>query len=278
MEHALICIAGKNRIAVEGAGHILKSHPKVKLVGCCNQNDGGRDGLQPSFRKWCLENNVPLLSLPEVLAQEQLIFISLEFDKILPVHVSNTKKLFNIHFSLLPKYKGMYTSCLPILYGEKSTGVSLHQIDAGIDTGPILDQQEFPICPQDTARDLYMKYLFHGFGIFKKNLSSLLQGGFSASPQPSFGASYFSKDAVDFKKIAIDLQKTAFEVSCQIRAFTFQEFQMVELFGRTVTGCEITGMRSTKKPGTLLSQTKEALILATIDFDLIIFAKETPKL
>ena len=53
----------------------------------------------------------------------------------------------------------MYTSCLPILNGETITGVTLHKIDSGIDTGYIIKQKVFKININDTARDLYLKYL-----------------------------------------------------------------------------------------------------------------------
>ena len=49
-----------------------------------------------------------------------------------------SNKLFNLHFSLLPSYKGMHTSAFPILNGEKYSGVTIHKIDNGIDTGDII--------------------------------------------------------------------------------------------------------------------------------------------
>ena len=73
----------------------------------------------------------------------KIFFISLEFDKIINTSLFKTTNLFNIHFSLLPRYKGMYTSILPILNGDKISGVTLHKIDRGIDTGDIIDKCSF---------------------------------------------------------------------------------------------------------------------------------------
>ena len=73
------------------------------------------------------------------------MFISLEYHRLIDPLKFVTSKLYNPHFSLLPAYKGMYTSALPLLNDEKDAGVTLHHIDSGIDTGDIIDQIIFPI-------------------------------------------------------------------------------------------------------------------------------------
>ena len=62
----------------------------------------------------------------------------------------------------------MYTSALPIINNELETGVTLHKIDSGIDTGDIIDQIKFKIENNFTARDLYFKYLFYSKELLKK--------------------------------------------------------------------------------------------------------------
>lgn len=74
--------------------------------------------------------------------RDDLIFISLEFDKIVNPDLFKDARLYNIHFSLLPSYKGMYTSAIPILNGEEMVGVTFHEIDKGIDTGNIIAQKK----------------------------------------------------------------------------------------------------------------------------------------
>lgn len=136
-----ICIAGKNNIAVEITKY-LKKKDDIEILAIPNSADNGIDGWQKSFYKFCLENSIPIISLEEAHKIENLIFLSLEFDKIVKPYEFLSDKLFNIHFSLLPKYKGMYTSALPILNNEKETGVTLHKIDTGIDTGEIIAQRK----------------------------------------------------------------------------------------------------------------------------------------
>ena len=92
-----------------------------------------------------LDNNIEVVTLQTLYEINDLLFISLEYDEIIKPEMFETNELFNIHFSLLPAYKGVYTSIFPILNGEQYTGVTLHKIDSGIDTGAIVDQMKIEI-------------------------------------------------------------------------------------------------------------------------------------
>ena len=224
-----ICIAGKNDIAVN-ALYYLKE--KIGIENLCvipNKNDSGIDNWQKSLQKAATNLGVTICSLEEIYQIPNLIFISLEFDKIIKTKKFRTTHLYNIHFSKLPKYKGMYTSVMPILNGEKESGVTLHQIDDGIDTGNIIAQKVFPITINDTARDLYFKYLDNAFALFKNNIEKIINGDYKTTIQPYEGASYYSKQSIDFKDIKIDLNKTSFEIHNQIRAFIFKEYQLPQI-------------------------------------------------
>ena len=124
------------------------------------------------------ELNIKVNTLEDSYCIDNLLFISLEFDRIVNPNKFKTDKLFNIHFSLLPKYKGMFTSIMPILNNEKATGVTLHKIDKGIDTGEIIAQKEFEIDLMDNARDVYHKYIHYGILLLKECLEKLLKNEF----------------------------------------------------------------------------------------------------
>ena len=79
------------------------------------------------------------------MAQPDLLFMSVEYDRIIKPALFASSRLYNVHFSLLPKYRGCNTAVWPILNGEAEHGVTLHEIDAGIDSGPIVAQRSFPI-------------------------------------------------------------------------------------------------------------------------------------
>jgi methionyl-tRNA formyltransferase len=177
-----VCLAGKNDIAVYGLSLLLNYLMKENLFVVCNESDDGFDGWQPSLRKYSNEIGIEEISLQQCYNIDELIFISLEFDKIISPEKFSNARLYNIHFSKLPAYKGMYTSALPLLNCEKETGVTLHRIDSGIDTGDIIDQIVFPIEDADTAKDLYLNYLNFAKQLLNSNILRILNGLVTAEP------------------------------------------------------------------------------------------------
>jgi methionyl-tRNA formyltransferase len=77
------------------------------------------------------------------------------YDRILPPWVLARKPFINVHYSPLPRYRGRANVNWAILNGEKSTAISIHALEADLDGGRILFQQEIPIGPSDTVADLY---------------------------------------------------------------------------------------------------------------------------
>src|SRR5688572_20055592 len=105
-----ICIAGKNNIAVEAVEYILNFIPKENLYLIGNKTDNGQDTWQRSLKKFAIDNDIALVEQKDVYDIDNLLFISLEFDRLINPAKYKTDRIFNIHFSLLPKYKGMFTS------------------------------------------------------------------------------------------------------------------------------------------------------------------------
>ena len=127
-----------------------------------------------------------------------MLFLSLEFDKIIKPSLFLTEKLFNIHFSLLPKYKGMYTSYWPIINAESETGVTLHRIDQGIDTGNIIQQSSFRINSDMTVKQLYLQYIKSGTKLIKDNFLKLMDDRVKEESQSYKDSSYYSNKSIDF--------------------------------------------------------------------------------
>ena len=266
--NSVICIAGKNEIAVYGLSLALSKVKKENIKVLCNSTDNGIDTWQPSLLKAAQKKNISVISIEDCYQIRDLIFLSLEYDKIISPKKFKKASLFNIHFSKLPSYKGMYTSSLPLLHGEMESGVSLHEIDSGIDTGDIIDQINFKIDKVDTARHLYSKYLFHSKKLLKKNFSNLLNRTIQSIPQSSLDSSYYSSKTIDYKNLEIDLLATAEQIKNQIRAFTFPEYQVPTIYGYHVNRALIQKVKSKKKPGNLLSVSEKELVISTVDYDL----------
>jgi methionyl-tRNA formyltransferase len=266
-----ICIAGKNNIAVNGMKLLVSEYSEYDICFIPNSTDTGIDDWQNSLKKVGKDLKIRQVSLEELYEIEELVFISLEFSELVDVKKFKSDKLFNIHFSLLPKYKGMFTSALPIIHGERTSGVTLHKIDNGIDTGEIIDQIEFLIEPEDTARDLYLKYLDYGYLLFKNNLGKVLSGNYTSIRQPCKHSSYYSRHSIDYKNIKIDYLKTAFQIKNQFRAFTFREYQMPIFENWEICNTEITPNRSEGKPGIIKFENEEFFIVSTIDYDIKLY-------
>lgn len=266
----IVCIAGKNNIAVNAVDFLINKNlvEESNLIVMFNRTDAATDSFQKSFKKYCSEKCLRSVDLEELFTTENLILISLEYDRIIPVQKFSSQKLYNIHFSLLPKYKGMFTSALPILHGETHSGVTLHEIDKGIDTGDIIAQTKFEIGSDSTACDLYLKYIEFGTALFEDNIENLLSGNFTKQSQSPINSTYFSKQSIDYANLQIDLKKTAFEIKNQIRAFNFMEYQMPVVFERQIDSAEILTAKSTLKAGSVISENEQYIDIATIDYDL----------
>lgn len=265
-----ICIAGKNKVAIEGMKHALMFLPAKDLLYICDKNDTGEDGYFPSYKKFCETHKIQETSLEEAQAIEGLIFISLEFYKLIKPALFRSEQLFNLHFSLLPAYKGMYTSCHPILRGEQYSGVTLHKIDEGIDTGDIIAQKRFQLSPRETAETLYHKYNIFGAQLLAENLENIFNLNFNSKEQPAFGSSYFSRKSVNYKSLKIDHTKTAYEVDCQYRAYTFRHFQLPIFEGVPICSTFILNSKSTLKPGSIVWKSESQICVSTIDYDILL--------
>lgn len=275
MAQIKLCIAGKNNIAVDVLSHVLQSNmfTPEEVVVVCNRTETGQNTWQKSLRYFANLWGVKEVSLEDVYSLKGVCFLSLEFDRIIHPQRFQTEKLYNIHFSLLPKYKGCYTAIMPILHGETESGVTFHRMNSGIDTGEIIAQRKFSLTDKDTARDLYNKCLLYGTSLVISLLPKLKanDGYLSGQKQRSHMASYYAKDTIDFRNINIDTKKTAAEICAQIRAFTFREYQLPMVNGTDVVRAEITENPSRAKPGTIIWQDKWRAVMATIDYDIVLY-------
>ena len=266
-----ICIGGKNNIAVDVCGHILEFYPDLDVYAIPNKSDDGKDGFQRSFKKFAEEKHIPIVSLSDVYSWEDLIFLSVEFDRIIRPEKFVSKQLFNIHFSLLPKYKGCHTAAMPVLNGEELGGVTFHLMERGIDTGDIIDQEKVYIRKDETCRSLYLKYLSIGGKVVKRNLDAVLENRYVAIPQTVDDSTYYSRREIDYSNIQIDFNRTAAQVDRQFRAFSFRDFQLPKFEDTPISYVESTHFKSIEKPGTKVEETDDSFRVATIDYDIILY-------
>lgn len=122
----------------------------------------------------------------------------------------------NLHFGLLPEYRGVNGIRWALLNGEPTTGVTLHYMDAGIDTGDIIARVSFPIEPTDDIRSLMIKSRTAGLHVLKQCWPAVETGTVTATPQDDKKAGYYSA-AMSPSEI-LDWSKTSLEIHNLIRA------------------------------------------------------------
>lgn len=268
----LICVAGKNNISVDVLEYLyLNNKERYELCVVCNKTEHGENTWQKSLRFFAEKMGIAEYSLADLYDREDLIFLSLEFDQIIDPLKFKSDRLYNIHFSLLPQYKGMYTSILPILNGEEYVGVTFHKIDSGIDTGDIIEQKKFELKDFYTSRDLYLNYIKTGTRLMIENIDRVIEENIAAYPQPSRTSSYYSRKSIDYSNIVIDLCQTADGILRQIRAFSFREYQLPVVYEKRIISAYITDIRSKQKPGTVIYKNETGMMMATIDYDIFLF-------
>jgi len=124
----------------------------------------------------------------------------------------------NIHASLLPRWRGAAPIPRAIAAGDTGTGVTIMQMDAGLDTGPMIATTPVPIAPRDTAGVLHERLAAAGAAAIVDVLHRLARDGALAStPQPGAGATYAAK--LDRADATIDWTMPAVEIDARIRAF-----------------------------------------------------------
>ena len=263
-----ICIAGKTILSIRAIEIVLKYFPICNITCLVNSTDEGFDTWQPSLKRYAQINNIKILNLEELYKIKNLIFISCEYDKIIDPDRFISKQLYNIHFSKLPSYKGFYTSALPLLNDDFESGVTLHKIDKGIDTGDIICQKIFSLEKIANAKELYNTYLRTSIELFNDNIKSIINFKFNSYPQDCLNSSYYSKKSINYSNLTIDIRKTASQIRNQLRAFYFPEYQVPKIYGIPVSSSTILNSKSTDKVGSIIHEDILTITLSTIDFDL----------
>lgn len=124
----------------------------------------------------------------------------------------------NIHGSILPRWRGAAPIQRAIMAGDTETGITLMQMDAGLDTGDMLLKKFVPITSETTAGSLHDLMAAAGAEVLIEGLQKLEAGSLKPQKQPEDGVTYAAK--IKKEEGVIDWRKTAWEIDCQIRGLT----------------------------------------------------------
>ncbi|MET0619822.1 MAG: formyltransferase [Thermoanaerobaculia bacterium] len=165
------------------------------------------------------------------LAAPDLVF-SFYYRRVLPEEMLAVPRLgaYNMHGSLLPKFRGRAPVNWAVLKGETRTGATLHAMTPRADAGPIVDQEAVPIGPEDTALDVQKRVDAAAVAILARRLEELKAGTAPSRPQDDAAATRFGRRRPEDGRI--DWSRPAREVHDLVRAVTHPyPGAFTELFG-----------------------------------------------
>lgn len=214
----------------------LLNDPAVQIAGVVTQPDreagrgtpGGRRLQMSPIKELALAAGVPILQperlrQPEAFAQlaalaPELIIVA-AFGQILRPEVLALPLYgcINVHASLLPRWRGAAPIAAAILAGDLMTGSTIMQMDAGMDTGPILAQAEETIRPDDTTGSLSERLAQQGANLLLRILPGYLSGVILPRPQPETGATVCRP--LQKEQGRIDWRQPAAQIERMVRAF-----------------------------------------------------------
>ncbi len=225
-----IVFAGTPEFAVAPLRALIASQHRI--VGVYTQPDRpagrGRQLTMSAVKQCALEHQLPIFQpstlrdaaqLEALAALQPDVMVVVAYGLILPTSVLSVPRhgCFNIHASLLPRWRGAAPIHRAILAGDTHTGITIMQMDAGLDTGPMLLKRQIEIGARDTTASLHDRLASLGAEAIVTALEQLSAGTLEAHPQPSEGATYASK--ISKEEARIDWHQSAAQIDRQIRAF-----------------------------------------------------------
>jgi methionyl-tRNA formyltransferase len=224
-----VAFAGTPEFALPALEALLRSHQVVGVLTQPDRPSGRGRRLSASPVKTLAEaHQLPLLqptTLREQAPQAALaawkpeVLVVVAYGLILPPAVLGLPRhgCLNIHASLLPRWRGAAPVQRAILAGDEVTGVSIMQMDAGLDTGPVLLSRQVAIGPDDTGGSLAATLASVGAEALLAALEGIRAATLEAQPQPKEGATYAAK--IGKAEARIDWSGDAASIDRQVRAF-----------------------------------------------------------
>jgi len=225
-----VVFAGTPEFAAEHLKQLIASNHTVVAVYTQPDRPSGRGKsvTQSPVKKLAIEAGIPVLqpeNLKALKEQQTLrlfnpdVMVVVAYGLILPLHILDTPVFgcINVHASLLPRWRGAAPIQRAIEAGDEESGVTIMQMDEGLDTGDMLRTASCPIEPQDTAGILHNRLAKLGPPALLDVLDQLLQGGETRERQNHIKSSYAKKLLKNDAKIS--WEESATNICRKIRAF-----------------------------------------------------------
>jgi len=223
-----IVFAGTPEFAERALAGLLAAGHEIALVLTQPDRPSGRGlrSTQSPVKRLALagrlvvyqpESLKPAETVVRIAAAAPEVLVVAAYGLILPQPVLDIAPLgaINIHASLLPRWRGAAPIQRAIMAGDAQTGITIMQMDSGLDTGPMLMQRAIPIAEDDDAGSLHDKLAALGAQTIVAALDALRRGALRAIPQPASGVSYAHK--LGKSDSILDWSRPAGALACQVR-------------------------------------------------------------
>ncbi len=271
-----IIFMGTPDFAVPSLQELLDTPDQVISVVCQPDRKKGRGKklCPPPVKRLAEEAGLPVLQ-PTCICNDAFfetisslrpdLIVVTAYGRILPCRLLDLPRLgtINVHASLLPKYRGAAPIQWALINGEKETGVTIMQIDEGMDTGDILLPVSLPITEEDTGGTLFSKLSELGGQALIEAIAKLKQGTLQPVRQDGFKATYapmLNKEMghLDWSKSATELHRLIRGLDPWPSAYGFIDNRRFRFFDPQIIPGEVK-----EPPGTLCRADKNGVLVAT---------------
>ncbi|KTD13672.1 methionyl-tRNA formyltransferase [Legionella gratiana] len=276
MNQLTIVFAGTPSFGIPCLDALSYSNHHLKAIYTQPDRPAGRGRkLQASaVKEWAIIHQIPVYqpvnfktpeAIAELVALKPDVMIVIAYGLILPKAVLEIPRLgcINVHASLLPRWRGASPIQSAILHGDQETGVTIMQMDVGLDTGAMLHKVTCPIIPTETASSLHDKLAQIAAQPLLDTLNELANQTIKPEIQKNELATYANK--INKEDACINWQQTAIEIDRKIRAFNPWPIAYT-FFGEEILRihqAKVIAKPFAETPGTVVSIDKKGLLIAT---------------
>lgn len=272
-----IVYMGTPDFAVEPLEAIIKAGHEVAAVVTQpdKQKGRGKEVKMTPVKECALRHGIPVfqpvkIKEPEAVAELEKyqadLFVVAAFGQLLSEEILNMPEYgcINIHASLLPAYRGAAPIQWAVLNGEKESGVTIMQMDKGLDTGDMLLKRSVELSPKETGDSLHDKLMHLGAELIVEALSKLEKGELVPEKQKDELSSYAKKltkamGQIDWSKDAVSLERWIRGLNSWPSAYTFFGGKTLKIWEAQVT--EENGAQKAE-PGQVISVSRESFTVA----------------
>lgn len=268
-----IVFAGTPEFAASHLQALLDSEHSVVAVYTQPDRPSGRGQklTASAVKQLAVQHNIPVLqpinlrspeAQPELAEFQADLMVVVAYGLILPQAILDTPRLgcINSHASLLPRWRGAAPIQRAIEAGDTESGITVMQMEAGLDTGPMLLKVSTPIAATDTGGSLHDRLATLGPAAVLQSIQGLLDGSITPEKQLDGLATYAHK--LNKQAAWIDWQRSAAALDCQIRAMYPWPVCHSTLAGETLKIHAAQLAEGQGQPGEILAADREGLLVA----------------